>query len=60
MPTAIKVSTKEKSRENYYRCSNCNAMFKPMIFFDNWYFFDCLPRVCPNCGKHFKNGMAEI
>lgn len=60
MPIAIKVSCKNDPRESYYRCSNCNAMFKPMIFFDNWDFFDCIPRVCPNCGKQFSNGMCSV
>lgn len=60
MAIAIKVSNNDDERESYYRCSNCNAMFKPMIFFSQWDFFDCIPRLCPNCGRHFENGMHGV
>lgn len=62
MCIAIRVNSDKSgdSRNDYYSCSECRAMFKPIIFFEKWDFFDCLPRVCPNCGKPFKNGMSEI
>lgn len=44
----------------WYRCNQCNDMFGPMIHFDDWDFFYCIPRKCPNCGIDFSNGMKEI
>ena len=60
MVKAIKVSNDKDPRESYYRCSGCYAMFKPMIFFTEWDFFDCIPRVCPNCAAPLENGMKEL
>ena len=48
------------SFDNWYRCSNCNDMFGIMVHFEDWDFFYCIPRKCPNCGIEFSNGMDEV
>lgn len=56
---AIKVSESNNGM-NYYRCNVCGDMFGHMVHFEEWDFYTCIPRKCPNCGLSFSNGMKEI
>lgn len=44
----------------WYRCPECYCMFRPIIHFEDYDFWECLPRVCPQCAKPFENGMEEV
>lgn len=59
------VVTENKEAERWlerkvYRCNLCGDMFGPMIHFEDFDFYACVPRRCPNCGELFVNGMREI
>ena len=57
---AIKVSEQKDDDIAWYRCNKCHDMFSHMVHFEEWDFYYCIPRRCPNCGIPFKNGMKEI
>ena len=58
---ALLVSTDRKCSDwRWYRCNQCNDMFSYMVHFEEWDFYYCIPRRCPNCGIQFENGMEEI
>lgn len=40
----------------FYRCPKCNALFSNIIVFNNWDFYDAVPRYCPCCRVMFING----
>lgn len=43
-----------------YRCPNCAAMFSSIIVFNNYDFYDAVPRYCPCCRIMFTNGGDKI
>ena len=60
MKTILVLNNTKDSRDNYYRCPECNTMFRPIIVFKGWDYYDCLPKYCPYCCKQFDNGLEEI
>ena len=57
-PTAIKVRFDDNTI--WFRCSECYSMFSYMTYFEETTYYEVIPRLCPNCGSHFYNGMKEI
>lgn len=41
---------------NTYRCPNCDTIFHSIVIFEDWDFYDAIPRYCPNCRIMFING----
>lgn len=51
---------KKNPHDRWYRCNMCHDMFKPIIHYEKWDSYYCIPKLCPHCGELFKNGMKEI
>lgn len=51
---------KKMPHVRWYRCNICNDMFQPIVHYEKWDFYHCIPKCCPHCGVEFKNGMEEI
>ncbi len=58
----IEMNTLHAPIEDYklYRCPNCAAMFSSIIVFNNYDFYDAVPRYCPYCRIMFTNGGDKI
>lgn len=60
MNALLMVNNQQDSKDAYYRCPECYTMFRPITVFEEWDYYDCIPRVCPNCCKPFDNGLKKI
>jgi len=60
MVQQINVKAIKVGNHGWYKCNLCGDMFMPIVHFTSWDFYNCLPRVCPNCGHKFSNGMSEV
>lgn len=56
---AVKVSSNREG-DPWFKCNLCGDMFRAMVHFEEWDFYYCIPRSCPNCCVSFQNGMQNL